>query len=111
MDKVYIVTTTKGYYDEREDIIIGVYSSNELAMDGRTKWKEHIETLKNRYTQEQADELDIEYKQWILDSVGEEDMPEHVEKYWNWRYCIRPHEYGYPSIEVYEVDKITHYPE
>lgn len=92
MDKVYIVETKKGYYEDTVDLVIGVYSDMWTAEKAREQFFIDLNELKNKYTKEQVEE----YEKNIADESKE------AEEYWDWKYEHRYHEYS-EQVNIKEI--------
>lgn len=77
MDKVYVVEGSTGAYDDVRSIIVGIYSSEELAKEHRDEFLKGVINYRKLYTSEQ---IKVNNKAlWDFWNIEEDDETFHDE--------------------------------
>lgn len=84
-EKIFIIKGSKGTWDCHFEFTVGVFNSKELAEIELQKIVEELNLLSQKYTPEQAAELEIRCKSELTaSSMGEGTLSKEIEEYYNW---------------------------
>lgn len=107
MNKLFVLTGTKGSWDAHVRFIVGVYDSLELAEQEKTKILEELTLISQKYTYEEADKLEREYMAAMMASPPEQDdedvvhSPE-VTEFTKWPFRHEFYSYNLDEFEITE---------
>ena len=106
---MYILTGEKGMWDSHHEFIVGIFDSIELAQQEQTKLLNKLSLLSMKYTIQEAELLEKEYKNAMMaspDDELDEDVKHsaEVEEFINWPFRHK--------MDSFNLDKfkITEYP-
>ena len=107
--KMFILTGEKGEWDAHYEFIVGVFDSMELAEQAKTKLFDELLLLSKKYTTEQAEILEKEWRDAMMaspDDELDEDVKHsaEVEEFVTWPFRHK--------MQSFKLDKfkITEYP-
>ena len=107
MNKLFILTGTKGSWDYYDKFIVGIYDSLELAEQEKKKILDELTLLSEKYTFEQSDKLEREYMAAMMASPPEQDdedvvhSPEVIE-FTKWPFRHECYSYNLDEFEITE---------
>jgi hypothetical protein len=118
MKKVYILSGSQGTCDTAYDFTIGVYSTEELAIEAKNKFIDEIITMSMKYSSEEIEKLYQELAlYWYNCGEYKDDeydklkiaMPKHLSEFDDWPLPFKHHDERYHTdkVEIKEVEMDT----
>lgn len=113
MNKVYLLTITKGQWDSHHEIKLGVFDSIELAEEAKEKTLNELVSLLNKYTQDQIQEFEsallLSYEEaFYMDADEEIEYSEELIEYLEWPFRRKMDRFNIKDlkIEEYEINHL-----
>jgi hypothetical protein len=99
--KLYVVKIAKGYYEDADHIIIGIYDSEEQANKAIESYTIQMGILQSKYSEEQIEQL-----QKKLDEAEAENWTPEQHDFYQWYYTDEIQDYHLtPWIQEIELNK------
>lgn len=115
MNKLFILTGTKGSWDCYHKFIVGIYDSLELAEQEKKKIIEELILISKKYTYEEINNLERKWRAAIMALPDEEDdenvkYTAEVEEFVKWPFRYKNSSYNLDEFEIteYQLNQRNH---
>jgi hypothetical protein len=86
IDKVYVLETSAGCWDDFRWITVGIYTDPVTADQEKQKFITEVTTEKSRYTPEESERFDKQSEEMFELNISDEKWPQPLTDWWGWKY-------------------------